>query len=86
MANHMENQELANKMINNLDWFKSQPDWEDDYKSFSEQIQQIMDLDGCNAMKAAMPIISKFQEAEDVYVCQLIVAIVTEMMIKTNTQ
>lgn len=82
----MEDLALANKMIDNLDWFKSQPEWEEDYKRFSEQIQQIMDIDDCDAMKAAMPILKKFQEAEDAFVCQLIVAIATEMMIKTKLQ
>ncbi len=45
-----------------------------------------MDIDGCDAMKAAMPIINKFKEENDAFVCQLIVAIVTEMMIKTKLQ
>jgi len=82
----MEDLAIANKMIENLDWFKSQPDWEEDYKRFSEQIQRLMDIDGCDAMKAAMPIINKFKKDNDAFVCQLIIAIVTEMMLKTKLQ
>lgn len=80
----MKDIELANKMIDNLDWFKKQPDWQETVDEFKPMIEKIMEEDRCNAMKASIPILKKFQDNNDPYAAQILMAICTDMMLDKN--
>lgn len=77
----MKDIELAEKMVSNLDWFKKQPDWQETVEQFRPMIEEIMRLDGCNVMKAAMPILKICQEENDQYVGGMLMAICVEIML-----
>lgn len=77
----MKDIELANGMIDNLEMFEAQPDWEETVKEFRPAIEKMMELEGCNAMKAALPFLKKFQEEGDDIGGRMLMAVVTQMML-----
>lgn len=80
----MKDIELAEQLVANLDWFKKQPDWQETVDKFRPTIEQIMKEDGCNAMKAAMPILKIYQEGNDQYGGAMLTAICTEITLYKN--
>jgi hypothetical protein len=79
----MKDIELAERMVESLDWFKKQSDWNDTVQEFKPLIEQIMQEDGIdNPMTASMPILKKFQQLDDAYGAQMLIAICTEMMLE----
>lgn len=77
----MKNIELANQMIENLDWFKQQPDWQETMDRFRPIIEEIMEESKCDAMKASIPFLRKYREDGKQYEAALLMAICTEMML-----
>ena len=79
----MKDIELAEKMVNNLESFENFPDWQDTVNEFRPMIEQIMEEDGCNAMKASLPILKKLKEAGDQDSAQLLLAVCSSMMLES---
>lgn len=79
----MKDMELATRMVEILDSFKKQPDWQETVDHFRPMIEKIMEEDNCNALKAAVPILKKFKENDDQQTAQLLLAICTDMMLES---
>lgn len=80
----MKNIELANKMLENLDWFKKQSDWQETMDQFRPLIQEIMESEKCNPLKAAIPLLKKFKDDNDQYGAALLMAICVDMSLDKN--
>lgn len=79
----MKDIELAEKMVSNLEIFEKFPDWQDTVNMFRPMIEQIMEEDGCNAMKAAMPMLKKLKENNDQDSAQMLLAVVSNMILES---
>jgi hypothetical protein len=82
----MKDIKLAESMIDNLDWFKKHPDWEDTYNEFKPMIELLMKKDNCNSLKAVAPILRQFKESNDPFPAQMALAVATEMALETKIQ
>lgn len=79
----MKDIELAEKMASNLEIFEKFPDWQDTVNMFRPMIEQIMEEDGCNTMKAAMPMLKKLKENNDQDSAQMLFAVVSNMILES---
>ncbi len=82
----MKNMEVAESMIDNLDWFKNHPDWDNTYNEFKPMIELFMKEGNCNSLKAVAPILKIIMEDNDPLTAQMILAVATEMAIETKIQ
>lgn len=78
----MNDLELANDMIFNLDMFAAHPDWKETVNMFRPMIEEIMEAEKCNAMKASIPYLQKLQNDGDIVGGKMLMAVVTEMMLE----